>query len=293
MARKKLNSPSRGSSKPWQGRLSADADAATAEFLASIDVDRALWRYDIVGSIAHAQMLREVGILKRSEFARIRKGLLAIGRDMEAGKLALPVELEDIHMVIEKALVKRIGAVGGKLHTGRSRNDQVALDLRLWARDAIDSLIERIGALQRAFVALASKQGAVVMPAYTHLQRAQPVLAGHTLLAYVEMLQRDADRLADARQREAVRDVAVRVDDAVGQQRSQVAGVLAVAGRAQVAEHPAGDPSAQQGRVVLACLDDGLINPRLGGGQQLPGGGIVQAGHGVGPGGGQYRVVTQ
>jgi len=201
MARKKLKSSSGASHKSWQGRLSSDADAATAEFLASIDVDRALWRYDIVGSIAHARMLSEVGILKRPELARIRKGLLAIGRDMEAGKLALPVELEDIHMVIEKALIERIGAVGGKLHTGRSRNDQVALDLRLWARDAIDDLVERIRTVQRAFVNLAGKQGRVVVPAYTHLQRAQPVLAGHALLAYVEMLQRDADRLTDARVR--------------------------------------------------------------------------------------------
>jgi len=187
--------------KSWHGRLTADADAATAEFLASLDVDRTLWRYDIAGSVAHAQMLCEVGLLKRSELAAIRKGLLAVADAIEAGRLGMPVELEDIHMVIEKALIDRIGPVGGKLHTGRSRNDQVALDLRLWARDAIAELTAAIAQLQRAMVGLAEKSGRTVMPAYTHLQRAQPVVAGHAVLAYVEMLQRDVDRLGDALKR--------------------------------------------------------------------------------------------
>jgi len=187
--------------KSWQARLSAEADAATAAFLASLDVDRQLYRYDIVGSIAHARMLSEVHLISRRDFGAIRKGLLAIADDIEAGRLEMPVELEDIHMVVEKALIDRIGPAGAKLHTGRSRNDQVALDLRLWARDAIDDLGDRIAELQRAFVGLAERQGQIVMPAYTHLQRAQPVLAGHALLAYVEMLQRDAGRLADARRR--------------------------------------------------------------------------------------------
>ncbi len=187
--------------KSWQARLSAEADAATAVFLASLDVDRQLYRYDIVGSIAHAQMLSEVGLISRKDFGAIRKGLLAIAEDIQAGRLEMPVELEDIHMLVEKALIDRIGRAGAKLHTGRSRNDQVALDLRLWARDAIDDLIDRIAELQRAFVGLAERQGQIVMPAYTHLQRAQPILAGHALLACVEMLQRDADRLADARRR--------------------------------------------------------------------------------------------
>jgi len=188
-------------SKPWHGRLTAQADAQTASFVASLDVDALLWRYDIAGSVAHAQMLSEVGLITKSEFARIKKGLLSIGEDLEAGRLEMPVELEDIHMVIEKALIDRVGEAGEKLHTGRSRNDQVALDLRLWARDATDDLIDGVERLQRELTNLAEKHGRIVVPAYTHLQRAQPVLAGHVLLAYVEMFDRDADRLADARQR--------------------------------------------------------------------------------------------
>ncbi len=189
------------SSKSWQGRLAADADAVTAEFVASLDVDRALWRYDVVGSITHAQMLREVGLLTGAELAKIRRGLLALADEIERGRLPMPVELEDIHMVIEKALIDRIGEAGAKLHTGRSRNDQVALDLRLWARDAAEDLLDAIADVQRALVALAERQGRVVMSAYTHLQRAQPVLAGHAVLAYAEMLQRDAERLASCRRR--------------------------------------------------------------------------------------------
>ncbi|HUS48199.1 MAG TPA: argininosuccinate lyase [Phycisphaerae bacterium] len=190
-----------GAKKSWHGRLAADADAITAEFLASLDVDKELWRYDIAGSIVHARMLSEVGIISAADFKKINKGLLSVAKEIEAGRLAMPVELEDIHMVVEQALIDRIGAAGAKLHTGRSRNDQVALDLRLWARDAADELIGGIKALQRAFVHLAEKQGKIVMPAYTHLQRAQPIVAGHGLLAYVEMLDRDAERLAEARKR--------------------------------------------------------------------------------------------
>ena len=190
-----------GSKKSWQGRLTADADAATAEFVASLDVDRALWKYDIIGSIMHARMLGEVGILSKRELSAIRRGLMGIADDIAADRLDMPAELEDIHMVVEKALIDRTGPAGAKLHTGRSRNDQVALDLRLWARDAADDLLDGIVELQRALVGLAERQGEIVMPAYTHLQRAQPILAGHAVLAYVEMLQRDADRLADARRR--------------------------------------------------------------------------------------------
>jgi argininosuccinate lyase len=192
---------SSASKKSWQGRLTADADAVTAALLASIDVDWQLGQYDIAGSIAHAQMLREIGVLTAGELKKIREGLLSIAADLRAGKLPLSVELEDIHMVIEKALIERIGEAGKKLHTGRSRNDQVALDLRLWARATIDQLTADIRTFQRALVDLAKRQGDIVMPAYTHLQRAQPVLAGHAVLAYVEMLERDAQRLADARKR--------------------------------------------------------------------------------------------
>ncbi|MFA6134292.1 MAG: argininosuccinate lyase [Phycisphaerae bacterium] len=188
-------------SKSWHGRLTAEADAATAKLVASLDVDTVLWRYDITGSLAHAQMLAKVKLIGPKELRSIQRGLLSIAEDIAADRLKMPLELEDIHMVIEKALIDRIGAVGGKLHTGRSRNDQVALDLRLWAREAIDELLALVAALQRNFVALAARQGQVVMPAYTHLQRAQPIVAGQAVLAYVEMLQRDADRLADARKR--------------------------------------------------------------------------------------------
>lgn len=189
------------SGKSWQGRLKADADAVTAELVASIDVDRALWSYDIDGSAAHATMLHGIGILAKKELDAILRGLRSIGKDIAAGKLPMPAELEDIHMVIEKALIDRIGPTGGKLHTGRSRNDQVALDLRLWARDAADRLARLLRGLQKAFVDMAEAQGEAVVPAYTHLQRAQPVTAGHALLAYVEMLDRDVERLADARRR--------------------------------------------------------------------------------------------
>lgn len=187
--------------KSWHGRLTAQADSATASLLASLDVDAALWRYDIAGSLAHAQMLREQGLLTAAELAKIQRGLRAVEEDLASGRLPLPVELEDIHMVIEAELIRRIGDAGRKLHTGRSRNDQVALDLRLWARDAVDDLSAGIRRLQQAFVSLADRKGAAVFPAYTHLQRAQPIVLGHLLLAYVEMLQRDADRLAEARVR--------------------------------------------------------------------------------------------
>ncbi|MFP4104890.1 MAG: argininosuccinate lyase [Phycisphaerae bacterium] len=189
------------SGKSWQGRLKADADEATARFVASLDVDTALWTYDIRGSIAHAQMLGEEGILTDEEFRQIREGLTAIGKDIRKGKIDMPMALEDIHMVIEKNLIDRIGDPGAKLHTGRSRNDQVALDMRLWARDAAGELIDSIRTLQAALVDLAGRSSDIVMPAYTHLQRAQPILAGHAVMAYVEMLDRDAGRLADALKR--------------------------------------------------------------------------------------------
>jgi argininosuccinate lyase len=189
------------SSKPWQHRLSSDPDLATSELVASLDVDVALYPFDIAGSIAHATMLSEIGILTPQELAAIREGLAGIAADIEAGTLAMDVALEDIHMVIEAALIERIGEAGRKLHTGRSRNDQVALDLRLWARQAVTDLLALVANLQRAFVGLAENQGQIVMPAYTHTQRAQPILSGHLLMSYVEMLDRDAARLADCLKR--------------------------------------------------------------------------------------------
>ncbi|MFW5841250.1 MAG: argininosuccinate lyase [Planctomycetota bacterium] len=189
------------SAKSWQGRLKADADEITARFVASIDVDTALWRYDIAGSLAHAEMLGKVGILTDDELVTLKRALAAVAEKIEAGQLDMPIELEDIHMVIESALIDETGDVGRKLHTGRSRNDQIATDLRLWARDAVDNLAAGVRQLQANLVELARRQGHIVMPAYTHLQRAQPIVAGHAVLAYVEMLQRDLERLADARKR--------------------------------------------------------------------------------------------
>ncbi|MFP4225084.1 MAG: argininosuccinate lyase [Phycisphaeraceae bacterium] len=189
------------SSKSWQGRLTADTDQNTSRFVASLDVDVALWPYDIAGSIAHATMLNEVGLISTDELEEITAGLNSIADDLRADRLELPIELEDIHMAIERALIERTGDAGRKLHTGRSRNDQIATDLRLWARDAVDLLAGQIRTLQRAWVGFAERAGSTVMPAYTHLQRAQPIVAGHAVLAYVEMLQRDHDRLIDARKR--------------------------------------------------------------------------------------------
>jgi len=200
MARSGKSGPAKAA-KSWQARLAGEADETTARFVASLDVDRALYKYDIAGSVAHATMLREAGLLTKAELAAVRQGLLGIAADIEAGRLEMPVELEDIHMVIEKALIDRAGAAGAKLHTGRSRNDQVALDLRLWARDATAELIDSVRWLQRKLAGLAERSKGIVIPAYTHLQRAQPVLAGHAVLAYVEMLDRDAERLADCRRR--------------------------------------------------------------------------------------------
>ena len=184
--------------KSWQSRLSQKQDALAVDFVESISVDQRLYKYDIAGSIAHAQMLQEIGLLTRVELREIKKGLEGIAGEIEAGAFVFSKEYEDIHMVIEVALTKRIGEAARKLHTGRSRNDQVALDMRLWARDCGANLADLVRNLQDAFVTLAEKDGGNVMPAYTHLQRAQPVMAGQSLLAYVEMLERDRERLEEA-----------------------------------------------------------------------------------------------
>ena len=187
--------------KSWQSRMSEGQDELAVEFVESISVDERLYKYDIAGSIAHAQMLSEEKLISKEEFRQIKEGLTEIAEQMEGGKFRFDKQYEDIHMVIEAALIKKIGAVGGKLHTGRSRNDQVSLDMRLWMRDQISTIIARVMALQEALVKMAGRQGQVLMPGYTHLQRAQPVLAGHYLLAFVEQLQRDRGRLRDCRGR--------------------------------------------------------------------------------------------
>ncbi|MBE0542048.1 MAG: argininosuccinate lyase [Verrucomicrobia bacterium] len=178
------------------GRFAAGPAAAVARFSESISFDWRLWQHDILGSLAHAAMLRKIGVLNRTELAAITRGLKAIAREIEAGKFKWRPELEDVHMNIEATLTERVPA-GAKLHTARSRNDQVALDVRLWLRDEIFALLGEIVGLQRSLVALGEHNADVIIPGYTHLQRAQPVYFAHHLLAYVEMLERDCERLWD------------------------------------------------------------------------------------------------
>lgn len=178
------------------GRFQAGPAADVAEFTESISFDWRLWRYDILGSLAHAEMLQKIGILTKAEFAAITKGLDAIGLEIAAGKFRWKPELEDVHMNIEAELTRRVPA-GAKLHTGRSRNDQVALDIRLWMRDQLLQLLGEIRSLQSALVGLGEQNRDVIIPGYTHLQRAQPVYFAHHLLAYVEMLERDYQRFFD------------------------------------------------------------------------------------------------
>jgi argininosuccinate lyase len=188
-------------SKAWGGRFETQTDRRVEQFTESISFDRRLFEHDIKGSIAHAEMLATVGLLSTDECQQIVRGLTEIRAEMERGQFAFVLEREDIHMHVEAALIDRIGDVGRKLHTARSRNDQVATDAKLWARDALDRIDARLLALQRALVAAAERHRDVIVPGYTHLQRAQPVLAAHYFLAYVEKFARDRDRLADCRRR--------------------------------------------------------------------------------------------
>ncbi|MEW6156168.1 MAG: argininosuccinate lyase [Verrucomicrobiota bacterium] len=178
------------------GRFGSGPAADVAQFTESISFDWRLWRQDILGSMAHATMLRKIGILSKSEHAAIIKGLEEIGQEIADGKFRWKTELEDVHMNIEAELTRRVPA-GAKLHTARSRNDQVALDMRMWVRDEIVALAAELRGLQRALVKSAETHAQVLIPGYTHLQRAQPVSFAHHLLAYVEMFQRDYDRFAD------------------------------------------------------------------------------------------------
>ncbi len=184
--------------KLWGGRFAESMDALCERMNASIDVDRALYREDIEGSKAHARMLAAIGVLTDEELAAILKGLDEIRAEIERGELAFRAELEDIHMHIEARLTEKIGEAGKKLHTARSRNDQVATDFRLHLRRRMQGIVEEIRGLQRALVAQAERWAEAVMPGFTHLQVAQPVTFGFHLLAYVEMLDRDAGRMEDA-----------------------------------------------------------------------------------------------
>ncbi|MDB5310385.1 MAG: argH [Gemmataceae bacterium] len=187
--------------KTWGGRFTGGTDERVEAFTESISFDRRLYRHDILASQAHARMLGEVGLITPPDADRIAVALAEIGAEIDAGKMEFSISLEDIHTHIERALIAKLGDLGRKLHTGRSRNDQVVTDVKLWVRDAVDELDALLTDLQRAFVESAGREQGVVIPGYTHLQRAQPVLAAHYFLAYVEKLQRDRDRLADCRKR--------------------------------------------------------------------------------------------
>ncbi len=193
--------PSPQANAQWGGRFAAAPAEIMQRINASIGFDHVLWRQDIAGSRAHAAMLAHVGIISAADQGAIDAGLGAIAAEIEAGTFVFDAALEDIHMAIEARLAERVGDAGRRLHTARSRNDQVATDLRLWVRDAIDGLDAQLAAVMRALATRAAEHAGTVMPGFTHLQTAQPVTLGHHLLAYVEMLARDRGRLADARAR--------------------------------------------------------------------------------------------
>jgi len=194
-------SRARAANRSWGGRFDATPDRSTQAFTASIGFDRRLYRYDIRGSIAHASMLAAVGILTAAEKKTITEGLRAIEDEIESGRFTFDVADEDIHMAIERRLIANTGAAGAKLHTARSRNDQVVTDVRLYVKDALAAVDSAIDDLQRALIEVALRHESAILPGYTHMQRAQPVLLAHHMLAYYEMLARDRARLCDARGR--------------------------------------------------------------------------------------------
>ena len=187
--------------KVWGGRFREETDALVHRFNASISFDQRLYAQDIEGSLAHCRMLAEKGILSGEEAAQIQAALGEIRRALERGELPIDDDYEDIHTLVEKTLIEKLGAVGEKLHTGRSRNDQVALDARLYLRETIDRVMDLIRQTQRSMIELAEKNFDLVMPGYTHMQRAQPVLLAHHLLAYYEMLKRDQERFQESLKR--------------------------------------------------------------------------------------------
>ncbi|MCR4523901.1 MULTISPECIES: argininosuccinate lyase [Bosea] len=189
------------SNRMWGGRFATGPDAIMEEINASIDFDKKLWRQDIRGSLAHAAMLAETGILTKDDVATITAGLKKVEGEIESGAFTFSRALEDVHMNVESNLKDKIGLAAGRLHTARSRNDQVATDMRLWVRDTLDEIDGQMADLQRALAEKADTYAGAVMPGFTHLQSAQPVTFGHHLLAYVEMLGRDRSRIRDARAR--------------------------------------------------------------------------------------------
>ena len=187
--------------KPWAGRFQEATAASVERFTSSLHYDRRLYRHDIEGSIAHATMLADSGIIFRKDAKTIIRGLKSVRADMEKGLFVFDPADEDIHMAIEKELIRRVGDAGAKLHTARSRNDQIALDVRLYLRDEVDGLIRLLTALQKQLVGMAKKEISTIMPGYTHMQKAQPVLLSHYLLAFAEMFARDGQRMEDCRKR--------------------------------------------------------------------------------------------
>ncbi len=187
--------------KAWSGRFSEPVDERVKRFTASVGFDQRLARFDIQGSLAHARMLAACGILSAADLADIERGMTAIAADVDAGRFQWSLDLEDVHLNIERRLTDLVGDAGKRLHTARSRNDQVATDVRLWLREAIDQCQALLADLRGALLDLAEAHAGTIMPGFTHLQVAQPVTFGHHLMAYVEMFERDAERLADARRR--------------------------------------------------------------------------------------------
>ena len=185
----------------WAGRFSEPVSDLVKRYTASVDFDQRMWRQDIRGSLAHAKMLARQGIIAAQDLADIERGMAQVSAEIESGKFEWSIDLEDVHLNIEKRLTALVGDAGKRLHTGRSRNDQVATDIRLYLRDAIDDIQVLLKDFRSALIDLADKEAATPMPGFTHLQVAQPVTFGHHMLAYFEMFGRDAERFADARKR--------------------------------------------------------------------------------------------
>src|SRR5438128_12513427 len=187
--------------KPWSGRFAEPVSDSVKRYTASVHFDRRLAQHDVRASLAHARMLRTAGILSVADLRAIERGLSRISREIESGRFRWSLDAEDVHLNIERRLIGLVGEAGKRLHTARSRNDQVATDLRLWLREAIDEIGGLARKLQQGLLDQAEKHAATVMPGFTHLQVAQPVTFGHHLLAYFAMLERDRSRLADCRRR--------------------------------------------------------------------------------------------
>jgi len=196
-----MTDTNKATNQQWGGRFSEPVDAFVARFTASVEFDQRMAAQDIQGSVAHAKMLASVGVLTEPERDQIIQGLAEIKEEIEKGEFNWSIELEDVHMNIEARLTQKIGITGKKLHTGRSRNDRVATDIRLYMRDEVDFLLEELTRLQQGIVGLAEQEADTIMPGFTHLQTAQPVTFGHHLMAWNEMVQRDYERLLDCRKR--------------------------------------------------------------------------------------------